>query len=46
MPEAAASVLDHVHAPFEQRGGVYGTAQEDEMASTAAGGRARARGRR
>jgi small subunit ribosomal protein S3 len=26
--------------------GMYGAAQEDEMASTAAGGRARARGRR
>ena len=25
---AAASVLDHVHAPFEQRGGVYGTARQ------------------
>ena len=25
---AAASVLDHVHAPFEQRGGVFGTARQ------------------
>jgi hypothetical protein len=25
---AAASVLDHVHAPFEQRGGVYSTAKQ------------------
>ncbi|MHB8657447.1 MAG: type IV secretory system conjugative DNA transfer family protein [Solirubrobacteraceae bacterium] len=25
---AAASVLDHIHAPFEQRGGVYGTARQ------------------
>ena len=25
---AAASVLDHLHAPFEQRGGVYGTARQ------------------
>ncbi len=24
----AASVLDHVHAPFEQRGGVFGTARQ------------------
>jgi hypothetical protein len=28
LPLAAASVLDHVHAPFEQRGGVYGTARQ------------------
>ena len=25
---AAASVLDHVHSPFEQRGGVFGTARQ------------------
>jgi type IV secretory pathway TraG/TraD family ATPase VirD4 len=25
---AAAAVLDHVHAPFEQRGGVFGTARQ------------------
>ena len=25
---AAASVLDHIHAPFEQRGGVFGTARQ------------------
>jgi len=25
---AGASVLDHVHAPFEQRGGVFGTARQ------------------
>jgi type IV secretory pathway TraG/TraD family ATPase VirD4 len=28
LPLAAASVLDHVNAPFEQRGGVYGTARQ------------------